>query len=373
MGRKRRSKKKDRDKIRIIIAGGGTGGHLFPGIAVGREILEKYPGSKVIFVTGGRRMETDILNKSGFHHVPIHVEGLKGMGWRKTLGSLLKLPYGFAQAVSVILRYSPQIVLGVGGYSSGPVCLAARIMGKPAAIHEQNSFPGLTNRILSRIVERVFISFEESRNHFPGGTINLTGNPIRKEFFETKKYLKEAEKGLSILVSGGSQGAMAINRAFIGALELLKEKGIYPHVIHQTGEMDFDRVRGEYRDKGLQGDITPFIRDMAGAYHEVDIFIGRAGAGTIFELAALGKPSILIPYPYAANKHQDSNARLLAEVGGAIIVLQDELTSLGLADILVKIMENKINLKEMGEKARRLGRADAAKRIVEYLEEMMSL
>lgn len=357
----------------MIIAGGGTGGHLFPGIAAGRELLERHPEAEILFVTAGRRMETDILIKSGFHHLSIHVGGLKGMGWRKAIKSILTLPYGFAQAVSLILRYSPRVVLGVGGYSAGPVCLAARILGRPTAIHEQNSFPGLTNRLLSRVVDRVFISFEESRNHFPGGSIHLTGNPIRKEFFGEARPREKAGNGFAVLVSGGSQGAVAINRAFVGALGLLKEKGKYPRVVHHTGETDFEQVRKEYAEKGLRGEITPFIRDMPGAYRNADIFIGRAGAGTIFELAALGKPSILIPYPFAANNHQESNARMLGDAGGAVILPQHELTPRKLADILMEYMEDRPSLEEMGEKAQRLGRPDAAERIADHLEAMLSL
>lgn len=358
--------------IRILIAGGGTGGHLFPGIAVGREFLERYPGATIIFVTGERRMESDILTESGFTQIPIRVRGLKGMGWRKAAGSMLTLPRGLIQAFSILLKRSPAVVLGVGGYSAGPVCLAARILGKPTAIHEQNSYPGFTNRLLSRIVDRVFISFEESRNHFPAGDIRFTGNPVRKEFFEKREPPEEPGEGFGILVSGGSQGAVAINRAFIGALELLRERGPYPRVVHHTGQRDYERVKEEYREKGLQGDITPFIRDMPGAYRRADIFIGRAGAGTIFELAAMGTPSILVPYPHAANNHQESNARLLAEAGGAVIMPQKELTPARLADILTRYMEDRNSLKEMGEKVQRMARQDAAKKIADHLEEMMS-
>ena len=179
----------DSSGIKLLIAGGGTGGHLFPGIAIAHEINRRYANSEMLFVTGHRKIESDVLSRSGFHQMSIHVEGIKGRGFIKVMMVLLKLPYSFFQAISIIKEFSPHLVLGVGGYSAGPICLAARIMGIPTAIHEQNSFPGLTNRLLCRIVDRVFISFEESRVHFAGGSIHLTGNPIRQELLKDKNVL----------------------------------------------------------------------------------------------------------------------------------------------------------------------------------------
>ncbi|MFC1867957.1 undecaprenyldiphospho-muramoylpentapeptide beta-N-acetylglucosaminyltransferase [Thermodesulfobacteriota bacterium] len=367
-----RLEKKRQDTVRIIIAGGGTGGHLFPGVAIGKEILSRYSGAEILFVTGDRKIESDILTRAGFNNVSISVEGIKGRGWKKAIKAMLKLPYGFAQSVKIIKRFSPHLVLGVGGYSAGPVCPAAWIMGKPTALHEQNSFPGLTNRLLCRIVDRVFISFEESRKHFPKGTVFLTGNPIRKEFLEVKDTSGKTEKRFTILVTGGSQGAIAINRAFVAALVILRRKGKDPMVIHHTGEADYTRVVHEYRKKGLRGDVTPFIQDMPEAYRQSDIFVGRSGAGTVFELAGLGKPSILIPYPHAANRHQEANAGVLGGVGGAEILLQDDLTAEMLAEFLTRYMDDRSALKKMGEQARKVGRRDAAKVIVDQLEEMIA-
>ncbi|MFC1532718.1 undecaprenyldiphospho-muramoylpentapeptide beta-N-acetylglucosaminyltransferase [Thermodesulfobacteriota bacterium] len=373
MDQQRRFGEKEQDRFRIIIAGGGTGGHLFPGVAIGKEVLDRYAGSEVIFVTGGRRFESDILTGIGFKQITIKVEGIMGRGWKKVIMAMLMLPYGFAQSFSIIKRLSPRLILGVGGYSAGPVCLAARIMGKPTAIHEQNSFPGLTNRLLCRIVDKVFISFEQSRVHFPAGSIFLTGNPLRQEFLEKKELPGNEDKRFTILVTGGSQGAIAINKAFVAALEILKNRGKDPLVIHHTGETDFNRVIKAYRKRRLQGDITPFIYDMQDAYRRADIFIGRAGAGTIFELAGMAKPSILIPYPHAANREQEANARALAEVGGAEIILQDDLSPERLADLLIRYMEDRTTLIKMGEQARKMARHDATKIIVDQLEEMMGL
>jgi UDP-N-acetylglucosamine--N-acetylmuramyl-(pentapeptide) pyrophosphoryl-undecaprenol N-acetylglucosamine transferase len=358
--------------LRVIIAGGGTGGHLFPGVAVGKEVLNRYPGSEILFVTAGREMETNILADAGFQRATVAVEGIKGLGWPEALKAMLKLPYGLGQAVNIIGRFSPDLVVGVGGYSAGPVCLAARLMGVPVAVHEQNSFPGLTNRLLSRVAHMVFISFKESRDYFPARQVFLTGNPIREDFLEGDEGKGKENTAFTILVTGGSQGARAINKAFLGALEIMKYRGRDPEVIHQTGEKDFDWVREEYRKRGLRGDIMPFIKDMRQAYLRADIFLGRAGAGTIFELAAMGKPSILIPYPYAANNHQDTNARVLAGVGGAEVLLQENLTPERLAGLLTGYMDDEGALRKMGERVRTAAKPGAAKAIVDHLEGMLS-
>ncbi|MBW1768425.1 MAG: undecaprenyldiphospho-muramoylpentapeptide beta-N-acetylglucosaminyltransferase [Deltaproteobacteria bacterium] len=364
-------KLKPNNEVRGIIAGGGTGGHLFPGVAIAREICRRYQRASMLFVTGRRKMETEILTRSGFCQTSIIVEGLKGMGWKKGTIVLLKLPLSFFQSISIIKRFSPHLVLGVGGYSAGPVCLAARLMGIPTAIHEQNSFPGLTNRILCRIVDRVFISFEESRKYFPGGSLYLTGNPLREELLIEKKPDDKGNKKFTILVVGGSQGARAINKAFVAALEILKSKGEDPLSIHQTGETDYSQVVEAYRQRGLKGDIMPFIQDMAEAYHLADIVVSRAGATTVSELAALGKPSILIPYPHAANRHQEINARMLVQAGGAEMMLQEDLSGEGLAGILMKYMNNRRVLREMGAQAQKMGQGDAAKDIVNQLVDMI--
>ncbi len=368
MGTENRGK----DGIRAIIAGGGTGGHLFPGVAVGREILSRYPGSKITFITAGKKMESGILAEAGFEQETISVEGIKGLGLTKAINSISRLPRGIVQSINIIRRLSPEFVLGVGGYSAGPVCLAAWLMNIPRAIHEQNSYPGLTNRLLCRLMNMVFISFEESRAYFPEGRVFLTGNPIRKEFLAGDTADAKEKNRFTILVTGGSQGATAINEAFLGALGILKDRGMDPHVIHHTGERDFNRIVGEYQKRGFQGDVMPFIRDMPGAYRRADIFVGRAGAGTIFELAAIGKPSILIPYPYAANRHQEANASVLAAIGGAEMLLQDDLTPARLADLLARYMGDRTALQRMGERAHIKARPEAAKEIVDRLEGMIS-
>jgi len=359
----------DQKEIRLIVAGGGTGGHLFPGLAVAREMRKRQGEVKVLFVTGKRKMESEIIARSGFAQTSISVEGMKGRGWKGAL-VLLKLPWSFFQCLGILREFKPHLVLGVGGYSSGPVCAAARLLGIPSAVHEQNSFPGVTNRLLRRVVDRVFISFEESRAHFGGGNIYLTGNPIREEFLVTKPR-DRAHARFTTLVIGGSQGARAINDAFVEALVILKARGKEPAVIHQTGQADQDRVRAAYAEKGLQGDVTAFIQNMAEAYSRADLVVSRAGAGAIFELAALGKPSILIPFPFAANNHQETNARVLVEAGGAEMMAQGAMSGEALADAVMRYMDNPARLAEMGEAAGRVARPRAAQEITDLLTDMM--
>jgi len=343
---------------------------LFPGIAVARELSRRFRDSEILFVTGRRKMESKILSREGFQQVSISVEGLKGRGWARMIGGMMKLPLGFFQSLYLMRRFSPHVVLGVGGYSSGPVCLAARVLGIPSAIHEQNSFPGLTNRILCRIVDRVFISFEESRRHFSGGDVFFTGNPIREEILEAESADVVGGAGFTILVMGGSQGARAINKAFLGALRILKARGRRPQIIHQTGEADYEMVLKGYRELGIEGEIRVFIEDMGSAYRRADMVVSRAGATTVSELAALGKPSILVPYPYAANRHQETNAQVLAGVGAGYVVLEKELSAEGLADLLTGMMENREKLGIMGRNARKVGVRRASRTIVDLLLDM---
>ncbi|MDQ1335350.1 MAG: UDP-N-acetylglucosamine--N-acetylmuramyl-(pentapeptide) pyrophosphoryl-undecaprenol [Thermodesulfobacteriota bacterium] len=363
----------ERQKIsgfRLVIAGGGTGGHLFPGIAVARALKTRMGDAEVLFVVGRRPMERDILSRSGFEAVSIDVEGIKGRGWKKGIPVLFRLPKSILQSASIIRRFSPSVALGVGGYSAGPFCTAAKWMGIPTAIHEQNSYPGVTNRLLSRIVDRIFISFEESRSCFSKREVILTGNPVRQELVLSRPIRPEGEQEFTVLVVGGSQGAQAINRIFVEALDGLREKGKKIAVIHQTGTIDYERVVKDYRTRGLEGEISMFIADMATAYSRADMVVSRAGASTIFELAALGKPSILIPYPYATNRHQEINASALVRKGGAEMMLQEELTAEGLANALTRYMDNRPALQEMGERARQIGSHDAAGEIVDRLMEM---
>jgi UDP-N-acetylglucosamine--N-acetylmuramyl-(pentapeptide) pyrophosphoryl-undecaprenol N-acetylglucosamine transferase len=365
------SGEKAHSDVRLAIAGGGTGGHLFPGLATARELTRRRPEAEILFVTGERRMETRILERSGCRQRSIRVEPLKGRGWKGALAAVPGLPRSLAQSRRVLKEFAPRAVLGVGGYASGPVCLAARTLGISTAIHEQNSYPGLTNRLLCRVVDRVFISFEVSRSRFPAGRLVLTGNPVREEILEIEPRTIDPGRPLSLLVMGGSQGARAVNTAVADALVLLKDRGVEVRVVHQTGDGDYERVLGLYTERGIRGVVTPFIEDMAGTYAEVDLVVGRAGAGTVAELAVLGKPSILIPFPHAANDHQVTNARVLADGGGAVLLLQADLDGPILADLLERYSRDRTPLRRMSERALEKARPEAARAIVDGLEALM--
>ncbi len=359
-------------EFRAIIAGGGTGGHLFPGIAVAREMEKRFDRTRIVFIVGHRKMEVNILDKYGYEKQSIDVEGLKGRSLFRGAGVMVRLPKGFYQSARVIKQVSPGVVLGVGGYTSGPVCLAGRLLGVPTAIHEQNTYPGLTNRILARVVNKVLISYDESREYFGSAAMSLTGNPVREELLIHPGPTQTRESaGFAILVLGGSQGARAINSAFVEALLHLQKRGLSPEIIHQTGQLDYERVKKMYSRHGFRGEVMPFIDDMAGAYARADLVVSRAGATTLAEIAALGKASVLIPYPYAANQHQDTNARVLEQAGGAIVKNEQDMNGENLAQELGDLMQHPEKVTEMGRAALARGRRDAARQIVDQLLEMM--
>lgn len=363
--------------LRCIIAGGGTGGHLFPGIAIARELEKRCSNTAVLFVVGRKRMESEILRRYGFRVVFIDVEGIKGRGWKKGFAVFGMLPRSLVQSMGIIRDFKPSFVMGVGGYSAGPFCLAARFMGVPTAIHEQNSYPGLTNRLLARVVDRIFVSFAESAPIFKNRETILTGNPVRRELFSPQSSLPSKEE-FTVLTVGGSQGASAINQAFVKAYELLKNAGRKISFIHQTGKQDHRRMLDAYGALGLETkeietNVLPFIKDMASAYQRADMVVSRAGATTLFELAALGKPSILIPYPHATNGHQETNARSLGRPGGAEVVIQKDLTGEGLAGTLKTYMDHPQRLKAMGKAARTFSRPDADRVIVDHVMALLGV
>jgi len=370
---------KDRE-LRIIIAGGGTGGHLFPGIAIARELKKRCEKVHILFIVGRRKMERDIILKAGFEIRSIDVEGMLGKDLLQMIRAFFKVVISSIQSFFIIRDFKPHLTVGVGGYTSGPVCLMGWFLRIPTAIQEQNSIPGVTNRILAPLVKKVFISFEESKTYFKKGKLFLSGNPIRDELMNpeifSRRVSKSADEAIKqrfvILVMGGSQGAKAINKAVLSALKELKKVGFLPFVIHQTGSQDLKEVIADYHTLGIDGEVMAFIEDMASAYTRADLVICRAGATTIAELAALGKPSILVPYPYATHKHQDVNARSLAAHGGADIILQKDLNGNTLAKKIRMYMEKPDVLKQMSSRALKTGRPEAKEIIVEQLMELIN-
>jgi len=355
--------------MKMVIAGGGTGGHLFPGVAVAEEFLKRESNNRVLFIGTERGLEARILKDLGFELRLITAEGIKGRGLR-SLAAIAKIPRGLIESFGILRDFSPDVVIGVGGYASGPAVLAAWLMGIPTAIAEQNALPGVTNRILAKFVRRVFVSFEESLRWMPPGKTVVSGNPIRQGFFGAGSDDSRREGRFTILVFGGSQGAHRINEAMREAMPHLEVMKDHLRFVHQTGEKDFRDVESAYRERGMDAVVHPFIRDMASAYRAADLLICRAGATSIAEITACGKAAVFIPFPFAVNDHQTGNARVLVEAGAAEMIAERDLDGLRLADVIVRLSADPARLRAMEEKSRSLGNPRAAADIVDACIEM---
>jgi UDP-N-acetylglucosamine--N-acetylmuramyl-(pentapeptide) pyrophosphoryl-undecaprenol N-acetylglucosamine transferase len=359
--RKERSVK----NVNVIIAGGGTGGHLFPGIAIAEEFLRRNRGDRILFVGTNRGIEKRVLGNLGFSLQTIDVEGIKGKGWMKSLAAVLLIPMSLIQSFRIIRGFSPELVIGVGGYASGPVVLAACLMGIRTAIAEQNALPGLTNRILGKMVDRVFVSFAQTGRWFHSRKVMVSGNPIRQGFAAEMKQPKEPNRPFTLLVFGGSQGAHAINRSMLEALDDLEPLRDRMRILHQTGSKDRDAVANTYRTKGATAEVLPFITDMAAAYQTADLLVCRAGATSIAEITAAGKAAILIPFPAAVEDHQTKNAEVLVQAGAAEMIHEKELTGARLAATIRRYYESPELLREMETRSAGLGNIRAAADIVD--------
>jgi UDP-N-acetylglucosamine--N-acetylmuramyl-(pentapeptide) pyrophosphoryl-undecaprenol N-acetylglucosamine transferase len=351
-------------ELRVIIAGGGTGGHLFPGMAIAEEFRRRDGSTGLVFIGTERGLERRVLPDAGYDLKTIEIEGIQGRGMR-AIAALIKIPWSLLQAVRIIRAFHPDIVFGVGGYASGPAVAAAWLLGIRTAIAEQNAMPGLTNRILGKIANRVFLSFPDREGRFPPDRVILSGNPVRAAF---KFVPKRKERGsFTVLVFGGSQGARSINRAMLEALPFLKGMRTLK-IVHQTGPVERERVAEGYRTaapEGLSSEVVPFIADMASAYEAADVLICRAGATSIAEITACGKASILIPFPYAVNDHQTQNAKVLADAGAAELIPERDLSGEVLAGLIRALSADPDRIARMESKAAALGKRDSAFVIVD--------
>lgn len=357
--------------MRVIIAGGGTGGHLFPGIAIAMEFIAKDPGSSILFVGTGNLFEKSTVGKAGFDHKSITAEGIKGRGFFKTMRSLFKIPIGMFESFKIIKGFSPHIVVGVGGYSAGPVILTAWLLGVKTALHEQNIIPGITNRILARFAGRIYISFEGTKLPAAFGKTLVAGNPLRREIINAAKDAAKADivtgsgyqKPFTVLVLGGSQGAHSINMAIGEALTHIKAKEKY-FFVHQTGASDEKSVAGFYAQYGIPCIVKSFFDDMAKRYGQADLIICRAGATTVAEVTAMGRGAVFIPYPFAADDHQAKNARALSDAGAAEIITETDLNGKMLAERIEYFAGHSGELYKMAAAAKKFSRPDAAEIIV---------
>jgi UDP-N-acetylglucosamine--N-acetylmuramyl-(pentapeptide) pyrophosphoryl-undecaprenol N-acetylglucosamine transferase len=356
------------DRLRVVIAGGGTGGHLYPGIAVARELLLRRPGSDISFAGTAKGIEWLVVPREGFMLDVLRSGGLKGKSLAVRLRGAALLPFSLLDAWRIISKRRPHLVIGVGGYSSGPVVLIAALRGVPTMLLEQNAVPGLTNRLLARVVDLAAVTFESTTGFFAGKAF-VSGNPVRPEFVGNQQPrdtgAHEHATGVGVLVFGGSQGAHAINMAMVEAAPELAGRGAALRLTHQTGERDVEMVRRAYREAGLQADVEPFLYDMGRRLGEADLIVCRAGATTLAEITAAGKPSILIPLPTATDDHQRKNAEALASSGAAEMMLQSEVTGPALASRILALAGDVAARARIAAAARVLARPDAARIIVE--------
>ena len=362
-------------KYRVAMAGGGTGGHLYPALAVADELTKRRKSCEVLFIGTKKGIESRLLPRNKYPLVTIRASALpRRPGWRQAKAIVNSL-VGAVEAMSCLAKWKPHVVLGTGGYVSGPVLLAAKLLRLPMVIQEQNCIPGMTNRILCRWADQVHIAFSESRKHFPRkDNLVLSGNPIRASLLKGSRVAGLRKLRLSpglftVAVLGGSQGAHNLNVAAVQAMEALKnESGI--QFLLLTGNQDYGWVRSKVKPMGARVSVRAFIMDMEAVYHCADLAVSRAGASTISELAAIGVPAVLVPYPYAAHGHQEANARAMEERGVARVLLESELNGPALAGIIRELVGSRSKLREMSITARSYARYEAAQTIADALENL---
>ena len=351
----------------LLIAGGGTGGHVFPAIAVAREWLRRGPeGARSVVIVGTESgMESRLVPQAGLPLETIRVAGLKGMGGAKLARNLAMLPAGVWDSEKIVQRHNFNVAFGVGGYASGPMILAARLHGIPAMIFEPNVEPGFTNRVLANLANRVACGFPETARRFGERAVS-TGIPVRHEFFSIKR--KEHREPFNILITGGSRGALPINRAIVDSLDILATRKNQLFIVHQTGERDYNAVRVAYARREFRAEVVPFIENMAERFAQADLILCRSGAITTAEVAAAGRAAIFIPFGAATDAHQTRNAEAMQNAGAARLLPQTELTPERLTQEIFTLLDQPRRITEMEEQARRVARPRAVEDIVDLLE-----
>jgi UDP-N-acetylglucosamine--N-acetylmuramyl-(pentapeptide) pyrophosphoryl-undecaprenol N-acetylglucosamine transferase len=355
--------------MRILIAAGGTGGHIYPGIAVAKEIMRRDAASEVRFVGTVRGLETKLVPDAGFKLELIESAGIKNVGLLGMLKGLALLPMSFLAARKLINEFKPEVVVGAGGYVTGAVLIAASLMKIPTLVMESNALPGFTNRQLSRFVDKAAVTFNEAAKFFPGKAV-ITGNPVRREFFDIPAKVRENDR-FCLLAFGGSQGARAINLALVAALPFLETHKNKLKIVHQTGELDFETVKDGYEKAGWgESDVRKYIKDMNAEFARTDLIVCRAGATTCAELAAAGKAAIMVPLPTAADDHQRRNAEALQTAGAARMILQKELNGEVLANEIKGLIDTPEKITEMEQAAKKIVKGDAAAIMVDLIEDL---
>jgi UDP-N-acetylglucosamine--N-acetylmuramyl-(pentapeptide) pyrophosphoryl-undecaprenol N-acetylglucosamine transferase len=349
-----------------FMAGGGTGGHVIPAVAVAREL--KARAHQPIFVGTRAGFEARLVPAAGFPIEFIEIGGLQRVGFVQTLRTLSQLPASLWRCLGLIKAYRPSAIFSMGGYVSGPVTLAAWVKRVPIVIMEPNAVPGLANRLIGRFVRRALVSFDETRRYFPAGRSEVTGLPVRQEFSALTP--KPPGAVLTVLVTGGSRGSRTLNNATREAWPLFRDAPFHVSLIHQTGADAYDQLSADFKTAGIPGEVLPFIADMAAAFNRADIVVCRSGAGAVSEIAASGKPSILVPFPFAADDHQLKNAEQFAKIDAARLVLDREMNGPRLYDEIARLAAAPEQLERMGHNARSLAPHNAAVRAADVLEEI---
>ena len=358
--------------MRLLIAGGGTGGHLFPGVALAEEVVTRRPGNQVLFVGTEAGLEATVIPREGYPIEFIKVRKLRGGGLVGFILGLFAVPSAIFQSLRILRRFKPDVVIGVGGYASGPIALAAWMMRIPVAVQEQNAVPGLTNRILGRFVRVAFTAFDEAAEYFGHPQVQKLGNPIRRAFLDNFLKSKVEQAKCGILVFGGSQGAHALNMRVLEAMPHLADLRETFCIVHQTGKADLEAVKKGYEGMGIKADVKEFIHNMSEAYTQAELVVSRAGASTLAELAVCKKAAILVPYPFAADNHQELNARALVAAGAAVMIRESDLTGERLAQEVRALLTNREALARMERASGRLGQPEAAKEIADVCVQMMT-
>lgn len=367
--------------MRILVTGGGTGGHIYPALAIARGIREKNAENEILYVGTAGGMEADIVPRHGFSFQTVTVEGFPRKLSLRALTTIFMTSRGCVEAYKIIRQFKPDVAVGTGGYVCGPVMLMAALMKVPTLIHEQNAYPGLTNRLLAGRVKKVAVTFPESRKYFSAkADIVVTGLPVRPEILAAQRSKGITSLGLkrdkfTLLVVGGSRGARTINIAMVDVIEQVsKQKSL--QLIHMTGQDGFGETVRDLKDRGIVLDncgniiVTPYLHNMDEALAAADLVICRAGAATIAEITVRGLPAILVPYPYASGNHQEHNAKALVRNGAALMVLDRNLTGKRLWEEVEKLSTNKIRLAELADNSARMGKPQALDRLLNIIDRL---
>jgi len=352
--------------MRVVLAGGGTGGHVIPALAIAQE-LKKSHAAELLFIGTPRGMENRLVPAAGFQLHLVEVGALKNVSLATRLKTSLDLPRAVWNSRRMLAEFQPDVVIGVGGYASGPAMAAAILRGVPTIAFEPNVVPGFANRMVAHWVSAAAVHFEETCQYFPN--CHVTGVPVRPSFFQIPPKPPGSEP--TLLVFGGSQGARAINDAMVDSLSGLRQRAPTLHIVHQTGERDFERVSLAYAQSNVSSEVHKFMDDMPGMFARADLLVCRSGASTVGEITAAGKPAIFVPFPRAADDHQNVNARALERVGAAVVVEESKLEAAYLVDTITALIDDHARLQRMSAAARSLAHPKAVEEIAAIVEELI--